>query len=176
MKKIFAITLVLVMMLAMSVTVFAATYEIDAISDTHSHTIQIINTVTNDPTKVYAVNVEWTDNTFTATTAKGTWDPENHIYREGTTTVVTGHAIVKVTNHSNVALNAIIGLESSVPLVTFKPDAAKKALASADAGESYGDPTKAPSVEFRIEADSVSYTTAETISVNATISIEEVLP
>ena len=173
MKKIFAITLVLVMMLAMSVTAFAATYEIDAIADSHSHTIYISNTVTNDPTEVYAVNVNWTDNTFSATTAKGTWDPENHVYREGTTTVVNGHAIVEVKNHSNVALNASIALESSVDEVTFKADPNKKPLASADVGESYGDPSKAPSVEFRIEVDSVSYTTEATISVTATITIEK---
>ena len=115
MKKIFAITLVLVMMLAMSVTVFAAG-EIQSTDEGFNTAGEsIVVTVTSeyaDPDKTYYVDVAWTDTAIAITnTVEGaTWDPETHTYGGGTTTseVTDGQAAVKVTNHSNAAVKATV--------------------------------------------------------------------
>ncbi len=174
MKKIFALALVVAMMLAMSVSVFA--FDIEANNGSASKEITVNNTVTYDPQDVYAVNVEWTTTNFALESASGIWDPENHVYKDGEqTTFASGKntGTVTVINHSNVAIDATIALSSTDSNITFTADEATKEIAEADAGESLGDKTKAPKAVFTVTGAVAEdyYTTAASITVTATVTI-----
>ena len=175
MKKIFALALVVAMMLAMSVSVFA--FDINTNGGNASEDIVVNNTVTYDPQEVYAVDIEWTTTNFALESASGKWDAENHVYLDGETTFAAGQNTgeVTVTNHSNVDINATIALSSTDSNITFTADEATKEIDEADAGESLGNKTKAPKAVFTVTgavADDY-YTTAASITVTATVTIEK---
>ena len=119
MKKLTSVLLVLIMVLAMSVSAFAATYDsrVDAVLPwTDQGTVQVI---VKDNTKadVYYVEVTWDDLQFTYNIGSaGQWDPEDHVY-EGA--VEEGwdndehSGTVTVKNHSNQAIKAEAALHNS---------------------------------------------------------------
>lgn len=110
MKKIFALALVVAMMLSMSVAAVAAVETLD-VTNTNSSTpkeIVITNNKTNDTaTKVYSVDVEWTDTEVDIDSTLG-WNPVTHKYDIVKETVMgaDNSASVRVTNHSNAVVNA----------------------------------------------------------------------
>lgn len=110
MKKIFATIIALAMVLAMSVTAFAAedtgnkpgdSQDIDVTAKTESST--------TTPT-VYSVDISWDSMTFTySESGTKTWNPENHTF----TTSTSGGwdkttANVTVTNHSNATVDVAV--------------------------------------------------------------------
>lgn len=118
MKKILTTTLVIAMMAAMSVTAFAAT-PIDGGEQTSpktglgvgEYTIGVDAKYTDEVTtdEIVSVDVEWGDMEFTYTTAgRKVWNPKTHTY--SVSDEMTGWSehgnTVKVTNHSNIAVNA----------------------------------------------------------------------
>ena len=178
MKKIFAITLVLVMMLAMSVTVFAAG-EIQSVTEgSNTAGESIVVTVTNeyaDPDKTYYVDVEWTDTdiAITNTVEGATWNPETHTYEGGSTTssVTDGQAAVKVTNHSNAAVNAAVSATELDGLTITCGGPVSLADASLEA---YDDVSNAPNatISITVELASVDTVIAEgTYNFTVTVTI-----
>ncbi|MBE6695211.1 MAG: hypothetical protein E7587_02045 [Ruminococcaceae bacterium] len=169
MKKIFAITLVLVMMLAMSVTVFAEG-EITSITENNTKENNIVVTVTSeyvDPDKTYYVVVDWTDTTIEIknTVSGATWNPEDHIYEDGnTTSSVEGQAAVTVTNHSNAAVKATVSaLNFNVTGLTV--DCEGPAVLDDASEVAYGAPGSADSEEIAI---TVAKDTNETVIAEGT--------
>ena len=110
MKKIFALALVVAMMLSMSVVAMAATLDLNP-TNTSTESIVITNNKTDDTaTKVYSVEVSWTDTAISLNSTMG-WNPETHAYDIVTGTTIDDAnktASVKVINHSNAVVNAAV--------------------------------------------------------------------
>ena len=107
MKKVIRILTAFVLVLSMSLTAYAATR-----SDSRNVIAQYTQTTTEDA--VYSIEMTWDDLTFTYIEQTiNTWDPDTHTY-----TTQTGGgwnkttATVKVTNHSNVAVDVEMTLTS----------------------------------------------------------------
>ena len=113
MKKFLSLALALMMVLALSVTCFAATSTITANGGTATGDISATYQAgATDGEIVYSVDVEFGDMTFVYTAAGTTkWDPATHSYPasaaagwDKTTATIT------VTNHSNTALTATLAV------------------------------------------------------------------
>lgn len=179
MKKIFAIALVLVMMLAMSVTAFAYEPMISATGQSTQTEIVVTNEVTeNDAAnKVYAVDVEWNLDFSITTTVNNsaTWDPENHVYSEGdiVSTLNQNSGTVKVTNHSNDKIKATLSHSADTAgILNITVDGASDiTIADASAGESYGNFGNAPEGEFTLKVTLIGNTNTTETSFTATVTI-----
>lgn len=130
MKKILAISLVVVMMAALAISAFAETdTKTDKLSQKievgqpafagqeYSQNITINNTVSVNEAEVYAVDIVWTNTTIEVeTTHTKTWHPDSHTYSNtyethwGNEDVV----VVNVTNHSNVKVTAELTLPEAI--------------------------------------------------------------
>lgn len=171
MKKILAFALVLAMTMALSLSVCAATIEGD--DRTASEVITITNSISGDGATVYKVDVEWT-NTFSITTV-GKWDPESHTYvgdTSGATSTLNGTGNVKVTNHTNKAITATLTFDNVDSNIEVEAGAPIN-LADASQGDSYGNPSKAPTDNISITATLKNNAVIETesISFEATVTI-----
>ena len=105
MKKILSLALVLVMMMSLSVTAFAATN--DGTADTTIDVKAVYSSGTTTP-DVVSVDISWGATEFTYSVGgTHTWDPVNHEYKDNTSATWTPKGnTVTVTNHSNVAIKA----------------------------------------------------------------------
>ncbi len=112
MKKFLALILTLALVATMSVTAFAAEPDATLTGDDKSTSVDVYVTyedTTSAPT-VYSVDVEWQEMSFLYISA-GThvWNPETHEYEEQTTgSWDSHHADIKVTNHSNAAVDVTV--------------------------------------------------------------------
>ncbi len=112
MKKLLTLILALALVASVSVTAFAAEPDATLIGDDNSASVDVYVTyedTTNTPT-VYSVDVEWQEMNFTYVSA-GTlvWKPETHEYEQQTTGAwETKSADIKVTNHSNAAVDVTV--------------------------------------------------------------------
>lgn len=108
MKKFFALTLAIVMMMAMATTAFAAE-TVDKDGGKSNIEVNAKYNGSFTPEKKVSVKVEWGAMEFTYNVS-GTqeWNPDSHTYtsKGGTPTWTASGNTVKVTNHSNVAVNA----------------------------------------------------------------------
>lgn len=107
MKKLLSILLVLMLLLSLSITVFAANPE--TVGKDGSKEIDVTakyQTSISTP-EVYSVDIVWSNMTFTYTqSSTKIWNAENHAYStssEGAWDKTT--ATVTVTNHSNVSVD-----------------------------------------------------------------------
>ena len=111
MKKFFALALALVLTCALAVTCFAEyTPTMDALTDSATNDVKVTYVAGGTSAEIYAVDVVFDEMNFTYTAAsEGTWDPETHTYKniEEAKWNKTSAAI-KVTNHSNVALDVTV--------------------------------------------------------------------
>lgn len=107
MKKVISMILMLVLVLSMSVTVFAA-------EEPKKEQTVIGNYVANYDT-VYSVDIAWGSMEFTYEVTADVWDGENHTYTPGDAkwTHDTGANVVTVTNRSNAALNVAVTTDIS---------------------------------------------------------------
>ncbi len=106
MKKITTILLALALVLAMSITAFAATIESNSGSQDIDVSAKYVDGV-SAPTR-YSVDVTWGAMEFTYTVS-GTkvWDPETHTYTTSTQPAWTASGnTITVTNHSNTDITA----------------------------------------------------------------------
>ena len=133
MKKLVSLVLALPLVLALSVTAFAAETTIEAVGeqDIDVQAMYQDSTVTGN---VYSVDIAWGTMQFTFTeSGSKTWNPNNHSYTENTTTGWTASGnTVTVTNHSNVGVTASFGFEALTAYNTVigSFDVASKALAA----------------------------------------------
>lgn len=105
MKKNISFILILVLIFSLSISVFAAEDENTDITKSANVTGTYDAT---DVSKVYSVDISWSDLKFTYTGAyKGEWNPEKHNY-EGATEAGwnDGEGMITVTNHSNTDITA----------------------------------------------------------------------
>lgn len=111
MKKFFALALALALTLALAVTCFAAyTPTMDALSDEATQNVKVTYVAGGTSAEIYAVDVVFDEMNFTYTAAsEGTWDPETHTYKNiDAAEWNKTSANIKVTNHSNVALDVTV--------------------------------------------------------------------
>ncbi|MGN1306402.1 MAG: hypothetical protein ACI4V3_01885 [Faecousia sp.] len=106
MKKIISVLLVLVLVLTMSTTAFAATIDTTPGSQDIDVNAKYEDGV-SAPTK-YSVDVAWGAMEFTYTVSgTKTWDPATHTYTASTTPAWSGSGnTITVTNHSNTGITA----------------------------------------------------------------------
>lgn len=179
MKKILAISLVVVMMAALAISAFAET-KTDTLSQTievgqpaltnqeYSQNITITNTVTYSEATVYAVDIVWTNTAIEVeTTVTKTWNPATHSYTENpvTTWGADDKVTVTVTNHSNAAVKATLTAPVVTNDITFTPDKTEATIATAvDTARD-----AAPADTFTITPS--GNTTVATINAQATVTI-----
>ena len=107
MKKLLSMMLVLVLMMSLSVTAFAANYTEEQDVST---TVTATYVAGGAGGTVFSVDVEWSAMDFTYQAPKwAQWDAENHKYTDAVTGGWTGSGTVTITNHSNVALDVTPG-------------------------------------------------------------------
>lgn len=107
MKKLFAILLAVTMMMAMATNAFAATVTED--NGTQNIDVNAKYNGSFTPEEKISVKVEWGAMEFTYNVnGTQTWNPDSHTYttNKGTPKWTATGNTVKVTNHSNVAVNA----------------------------------------------------------------------
>lgn len=114
MKKLLVVFLSAVLVLSLSVTVWATTgYSYGASKDSTT-TIPVQGTYqssTGESTPVYSVDISWGSMEFIyKESSKGTWDPATHTYKNssGSWTCADGADTITVTNHSNAYVSCSI--------------------------------------------------------------------
>lgn len=136
MKKIFTVLLVALMLMSLSITAFAAEVPADKVNGNNPKDVTANYEAAKASDPVYKVDIAWGSMEFTYTAAsKGTWDPDTHKYKDATTaawTYAAGANEVKVTNHSNAAVNVGITNNNVTRGITFTWDKTSLALATAD--------------------------------------------
>lgn len=139
MKKLTSVLLVLIMVLAMGASAFAATNTIengnfigDVATDQGDVQVQVIAGISGE---VYNVTVAWESLQFTyKTAADGSWNPENHTYSYGNVAgwMINGNQLaaevgadgifpavssaITVTNHSNAEVTVDANLAGVAPV------------------------------------------------------------
>lgn len=106
MKKLIALLMALTLVISMSVTVLADTYEGSGTPLTGDVTVIIHHD--SIPADVYYVVVDWNSLSFTYSFGdRPVWNPEEHVYEtKGEGDWDKTNANITVTNHSNVAVSA----------------------------------------------------------------------
>ncbi|MCD8322249.1 MAG: hypothetical protein LUC89_05105 [Oscillospiraceae bacterium] len=111
MKKLLALVLAAALILALSVTAFAAT--ITTNGGTDSAPVYATYVSGGEEKIIYSVDISWGDMTFTYTDASaGDWDGSSHTYTNETeaawTASASGADEITVKNHSNAAITAAL--------------------------------------------------------------------
>lgn len=118
MKKICTIFLVIIMVLMITPTVFAATTVGENGGSTGINVAGVYESTGTVATKV-SVDIAWTDMLFTYTEgSQGTWDPSTHTYVGAKSGSWSDDATITVTNHSNTDITATLSFESNEDTVT----------------------------------------------------------
>ncbi len=100
MRKFFAISLALVMVLALSVTCFAA--RVTQLPGTETQNVTVSYTDGAAAPATYAVDVAWESLSFTYVQSAQEWDATNHVEKDsGTSGWSDADATITITNHSN---------------------------------------------------------------------------
>lgn len=111
MRKLFAISLALVMVLALSVTCFAA--RITTVPGTESAEVKVSYTDGAAAPATYAVDVAWESLEFTYVQSAQEWDATNHVEVDaGESKWTDADATITITNHSNRAVKATVAYEA----------------------------------------------------------------
>lgn len=136
MKKVLALILAVALILALSVTAFAAT--ITTNGGTDSAPVYATYVSGGEEKIVYSVDISWGDMTFTYTDASvGEWDGSSHSYTDETEATwavsTSGANEITVKNHSNTAIIAALTYTPGEDYkdVTGSFDSAKLSLATA---------------------------------------------
>ena len=183
MKKIISLILALTMILALAVSASASTIpndgtkKLNSTNNTASSDIKINVSVATNP--VYNVDVAWDKVEFTYNFNAGVWDVENHVYNSADTAWNNETGKITLKNHSNDAVNYTIHIENSAAdggdaAIVWVTDAnvdKTGTLATADAGESLGNFSKAPSVEHAYQPTGTPSSTTANGTVMATITV-----
>ena len=107
MRKFFAISLALVMVLALSVTCFAE--RITTVPGTDSAEVKVSYTDGAAAPPTYAVDVAWESLSFTYVQSAQEWDATNHVEKDsGESKWQNANATITITNHSNRAVYATV--------------------------------------------------------------------
>ena len=107
MKKLTSVLLVLIMVLAMSVSVFAGSVEGLVPGGDQVIPVEIEFVDGAKTTTIYSVEVTWEDLTFTFTNGdEKVWNPETHQYSDTTEDGWSAARKITVNNHSNEAVKA----------------------------------------------------------------------
>lgn len=104
MKKTVSMLLVLAMVMALSISAFAAT-----LSNVGTDTAQVTGTYKGKEAAgtIYSVDIEWKDMTFTYNAPyDGVWNPSSHEYDNVTEASWEGKGTITITNHSNGQITA----------------------------------------------------------------------
>ena len=134
MKKLFALSLAIVMVFALSVVCFAAT--ISAVPGSEETEVKVSYVDGAAAPATYAVDVAWESFTFTYTQSAQRWDAENHVEVDnGTSGWVDSDATVTITNHSNRSVWATVeyeaGTASGTAAFALSANAAESELVAA---------------------------------------------
>lgn len=162
---------------ALTTTVFASSETIDDSTKAASKSVTGSYTAASSTGTVYRVDVTWGDTSFTYTQGeKGSWDPATHSYADDVTGSWSGGTDITVANHSNAAVDATFGFTPEAAFdgkITGAFTAASGttltgstlSLASADAGESLNNFSKAPKgeVAFSLSGDPGPFTNGTTL-------------
>ena len=108
MKKFFVLSLVLVLLFALTLPAFAARETITSSSGSNTSNVTATYVAGAASATVYSIDVEFGAMSFTYTDeSEGTWDPVNHVFKDkdGATWGNNTSADIKVTNHSNTAVS-----------------------------------------------------------------------
>ena len=105
MKKFLAISLALVMVLALSVTCFAA--RLNNVGET-SEDVKISYVAGTSAPATYAVDIAWDSLTFVYNASAKSWDATNHVEVNNAGSWQNDTATITVTNHSNVDIKSTI--------------------------------------------------------------------
>lgn len=118
-KRMFVLAMVLVLSLLCSVSAFAAETETlyEADFDTPSSK-DVTITINGEIVHVYKVDLEFVTPTFTYSTGSK-WDPDNYQYVPSATATWAGEGSVKITNHSDQAVDYTV--ESEVTTTSYGP-------------------------------------------------------
>lgn len=108
MRKFLAISLALVMVLALSVTCFAETQRITTVPTTKTEDVKISYVAGTSAPATYAVDVEWDSLTFVYNASAKTWDTTDHVEVNNAGSWQNDTATITVTNHSNVPITSTI--------------------------------------------------------------------
>lgn len=136
MKKLFSLVLALALLLSLSVPAFAA--EITPNGNNASADVNGTYVAGAESDIVYSVDIAWEGLNFTYTdSSKGTWNPTNHAYENGTAASWSGTGNITVTNHSNDGIVVIPAYmqEEAYKDASMNFDATALTVASADNGE-----------------------------------------
>ena len=176
MKKILAMALALVMTFGLSVNALAV--EPDELTTTEAPynvstgTVSVTVNEGVDAGIVYSVTVEWTDTEVIYQKAgEGRWNPETHAYDNATQDGWTNNtAAVKVTNHSNAAVDAVVENSVNNTGVSYELDPAEFNLATAENTEV----EEAPSQTVTITAEGTPTAGSDTFTVTITAAVPAV--
>lgn len=115
MKKLFVITLALVMLLAMATTCFAANATTITLPYNTSEEVTVTYHDGSAAVHTYGVVITWGDTSFEYTAAgTGTWDPVDHQYEGGATAAWKegkNSGTVVVENHSDMPISVAVTYE-----------------------------------------------------------------
>lgn len=115
MRKFFAISLALVMVLALSVTCFAIRVNNDTIGEDVTADVTISYVDGADAPATYAVDVTWESLAFEYVQAPQKWDPDQHKeVDDGVSQWTDADAKITVVNHSNRAVKSTIVFQQTV--------------------------------------------------------------
>ena len=115
-KKLAAVAMTSIMVFAMGTSVCAAS-PIEEAQGTDSKGVKATYETKDKAETVYSVDIAWGDMKYTYTiNSEGTWNPENHKFEgaseSGTWSCGERANEVKVTNHSNAAVNVAFSYEA----------------------------------------------------------------
>lgn len=137
MRKFFAISLALVMVLALSVTCFAE--RITTLPGTESAEVKVSYTDGAAAPATYAVDVAWESLSFTYVQSAQEWDATNHVEKDsGESKWQDADATITITNHSNRAVKATVAYVAGTASGTaaFALTGGEEATLAAAAGNS----------------------------------------
>ena len=165
MKKFFAISLAIVMILSISITAFAA---IDVDGDTSKNITATYNPSNNTSKKIYAANITWDDVAVTYSYGKD-WNPDDLNYTTDAAGSWTGADDIKVTveNRSNASIWAKVEFEGANGVTAASITEAAE-IAAPEAGASNG-VTK----QFTITVEGTPTDLADTAIGTATVTLSE---
>ena len=132
MKKLASVLLVLIMVLAMSVSAFAGSVTVKETLPNDDTEIPVGITFVDGKktTTIYNVEITWEELTFTFTNGdEKVWNPERHTYSDTTADGWSEAKTITVNNHSNAEVYAITinrisfsnGRSGSILISTFPP-------------------------------------------------------
>ena len=163
-KKLLCLILCTVIISSLSITVWAET-KTDLMPS--SKTVFAYYDTTSATDDVYSVDLNWGELVFKYVTSEGVWNPDSHTYSgasQGWVPETEGGDLVRITNHSNVAINANVHADTTYSVTVDEVVSSPFTLLVAKNGET-------PSVSSSIMLNSPAIGSAAAPFTEFTISL-----